>query len=95
MENISQPMEVNEVDLGDDTIIPPLSIRVGGSGNTPNLPLTMDTPPTNPPTLGTSPAIVDPLTLGSTLTPGDDSSGNSAYEKKQRQKTSKVWDDFS
>jgi len=85
MENISQPMEVNEVDLGDDTI----------TGNTPNLPLTMDTPPTNPPTLGTSPAIVDPLTLGSTLTPGDDSSGNSAYEKKQRQKTSKVWDDFS
>jgi len=34
--------------------------------------------------------------MGSTPTPpGDGSSGNSAYEKKQRQKTSKVWDDFS
>ncbi len=34
MENISQPIEVNEVDLGDDTITASLSTRVGGSGNT-------------------------------------------------------------
>jgi hypothetical protein len=54
----------------------------------------MGTPPNDPITLGTPPT--DPITLGSTPTPpGDGSSGNSAYEKKQRQKTSKVWDDFS
>jgi hypothetical protein len=35
MENISQPMEVNEVDLRDDTITPSLSTGLGGSGNTP------------------------------------------------------------
>jgi hypothetical protein len=44
-------------------------------------PLTLDTPPSNPLTLGTP--------------SGDGGSGNNAYEKKQKQKTSKVWDDFS
>jgi hypothetical protein len=49
--------------------------------------------PSDPPTLGTAPA--DSQTLGSAPTPADVSSGTSAYEKKHRQKTSKVWDDFS
>jgi hypothetical protein len=51
----------------------------------------MGTPPTDPLTLDSP--LVDPLTLGTPHTDGDN--GNNAYEKKQRQKTSKVWDDFS
>jgi hypothetical protein len=62
MESISQPIEVNEVDLGDDTITASLFTGVVGSGNTSYQPLTMGTPFTDPLTLGTPPA--DPLTLG-------------------------------
>jgi len=99
MENRTQPMEVkevelvNEVELGDDTITPSIASGVGGSENALDQPLTIDTPPSDPPTLGTAPA--DSQTLGSALTPADVSSGTNAYEKKHRQKTSKVWDDFS
>jgi hypothetical protein len=45
MENRTQPMEVNEVELGDDTITPSIAFGVGGSENAPDQPLTIDTPP--------------------------------------------------
>jgi hypothetical protein len=100
MENRTQPMEVNEfelvneVELGDETITPFITSGVGGSENAPDQPLTIDTPHSDPSTLGT-PTPTDSQILGSAPTPANVSSGTSAYEKKNRQKTSKVWDDFS
>jgi hypothetical protein len=100
MEDRSQPMEVNEVvlgnevDLGDDTTTHSITTGVSGSGNAPDQPVTVDTPPLDPQTICT-PGPTDSHTLGSTPTYGDVSSGTITYEKKQRQKTSKVWDDFS
>jgi hypothetical protein len=41
MENKSQPIKVNEVNLGDDTITASLFTGVIGSGNTTYQPLTM------------------------------------------------------
>jgi len=100
MEDRSQPMEVNEVvlvnevNLGDDTTTHSITAGVAGSGNVPDQPVTVDIPHLDPQTVST-PGPTDSHTVGSAPTPCDVSIGTSAYEKKQRQKTSKVWDDFS
>jgi hypothetical protein len=85
---------VNEVDLGDNTTTHSITVGVAGSGNAPEQPVTVDTPPLDPPTVSTT-GPSDSHTVGSAPTPCDVSTGTSAFEKKQRQKTSKVWDDFS
>jgi hypothetical protein len=94
MEDISRPMEVNEVDLGDDTTTHSITHGAAGSGNAPVQPVTVDTPPFDPPTVSIT-GPTDSHTVGSVPTPGDVSTGTSVFGKKQRQKTSKVWDDFS
>jgi hypothetical protein len=100
MEDRSRPMEVNEVvlvnevDLGDDTTTHSISLGAAGSGNAPDQPVTVDAPPFDPLTVRTT-SPTDSHTVGSVPTPGDVSIGTSVFEKKQRQKTSKVWDDFS
>jgi hypothetical protein len=100
MEDRSQPMEVNEVvlvnevDLCDDTTTHSITLGAAGSGNAPDQPVTVDTPHFDPPTVSTT-GPTDSHVVGSVPTLGDVSTGTSVVEKKQRQKTSKVWDDFS
>ncbi|XP_062147730.1 zinc finger BED domain-containing protein DAYSLEEPER-like [Alnus glutinosa] len=100
MEDRSRPMEVNEVvlvnevDLGDDTTTHSITLGAAGSGNAPDQSVTVDTPHFDPPTVRTTSPTVS-HTVGSVPTPGDVSTSTSVFEKKQRQKTSKVWDDFS
>jgi len=75
MEDISQPMEVNEVvlvnevDLGDDTTTHSITLGAAGSGNAPDQPVTTTGP-------------TDSHTVGSVPTPGDVSTGTSVFEKK-------------
>jgi hypothetical protein len=100
MEDRSQPMEVNEVvlvndvELGDDTTTHSITLGAAGSGNAPDQPVTVDTPPFDPPTVSTT-GLTDSHTVCSVPTPGDISTGTSVFERKHMQKTSKVWDDFS
>jgi hypothetical protein len=82
-------MEVNEVDLGDDTTTHSITTGVDGSGNAPDHSVTVDTPHLDPQTICT-PSPTDSHTLGSAPTPGDVSTSTSAYEKKQRQMPYKV-----
>jgi hypothetical protein len=87
MEDISQPMEVNEVvlvnevDLGDDTTTHSITLGAAGSGNAPDQPVTVDTPHFDPPTVSTI-GPTDSHTVGSVPTPGDVSTGTSVFEKK-------------
>jgi hypothetical protein len=92
---VNEVVLVNEVNLGDDTTTHSIIPRVASSGNAPDQPVTVDTPFLDPQTIST-PAPTDSHTMGSAPTLGDVSTTDtSAYEKKERQKTSKVWDDFS
>jgi hypothetical protein len=93
---VNEVVLVNEVDLGDNTTTHSITIGVGGSGNAPDQPVTVDTSPLDPQTISI-PGPTDSQPMGSAPTPVEVSNGTSsnAYERKQRQKTSKVWDDFS
>jgi len=93
---VNEVVLVNEVDLGDDTTIHSITTGVGDSGNAPDQPITIDTSQLGPQTI-CIPGPTDSQPMGSAPTPVEISTGtsSSANERKQRQKTSKVWDDFS
>jgi hypothetical protein len=91
---VNEVVLVNEVDLGDDTTTHSITLGAASSGNAPDQPVTVDAPPFDPPTVSTT-GPTDSHIVGSVPTLGDVSTGTSVFEKKQRQETSKVWDDFS
>jgi hypothetical protein len=93
---VNEVVLVNEVDLGDDSTTHSITIGVGDSGNTPDQPVTIDTPQLDPQTI-CIPGPIDSQPMGSAHTPVEISTGtsSSANQRKHRQKTSKVWDDFS
>ncbi|XP_059436054.1 zinc finger BED domain-containing protein RICESLEEPER 2-like [Corylus avellana] len=83
MENTSQSMELEDIEVDVDydilTVIPtPGSVESGSTENTPNQPVNTVSP------------------AGATAGAGDGSglSENGQYQKKEWQKTSKVWNDF-
>ena len=83
MENTSQSMELEDikVDLGDNTLIVNPTARLSGSGSSQNAP----DQPVN---------IVSLVVSGSGARDGSGQSGNVPFQKKERQKTSKDWNDF-
>jgi hypothetical protein len=91
---VNEVVLVNEVNLGDDTTTHSITAGVVGSGNAPDQLVIVDTRPLDPQTVSTL-GPTDSHTVGNALILGDVSTNTSAYENKHRQKTSKVWDDFS
>ena len=94
MENTIELNEINEVDLGDDTLTADLTLGSGVTASTectPNEPVVVESESGDGSVSGAVLGVVSGVGVGSRIMAGvGGESGSAAFQKKERQKTSKV-----